>query len=132
MTEQAEQTTGTGIDDAAVAELRGQFRGELLREGDPGYDKARSVWNGMIDRRPALIARCTGTADVVAAVNFGRERGMLVSVRSGGHGVGGQAVAGGGPMIGLLGMRGLLVELEARSGRLLGGEACGGRSSQTA
>jgi FAD/FMN-containing dehydrogenase len=80
-------------------ELRGSFRGELLVPTDPGYDVARRIWNGAIDRRPACIARCTGVADVVAAVRYARERGLLVAVRSGGHGVGGHAICDGGLVI---------------------------------
>lgn len=129
MTEQVERTVS--VDDSAVAELRGRFRGELLRGGDPGYDAARSVWNGMIDHRPALIARCTGTADVVAAVNFGRERGMRISVRSGGHGVGGQSVADGGLMIDLSRMRAVLVDPEAQIARVQGGALFGDLDHET-
>ena len=77
-------TTGadTTINDAALEAFKTSLRGELLRPGDPGYDDARKVWNGMIDRRPALIARCAGVADVIAAVNFARTNELLVSVRA--------------------------------------------------
>ena len=68
----------------ALQGFRAAFRGPILRAGDAGYDDARLVWNGMIDRRPALIARCTGTADVAAAVNFARSQNLLVAVRGGG------------------------------------------------
>ena len=77
-------------------ELRGRFRGALLRPGEEGYDEARRVWNGAIDRRPALIARCAGADDVAEAVRFARERDLLVSVRGGGHAVAGHAVCDGG------------------------------------
>ena len=69
-----------------TGELRTRFRGALLRPDEEGYDEARRVWNGAIDRRPALIARCAGADDVVASVRFARERDLLVSVRGGGHG----------------------------------------------
>ena len=69
----------------AVAALYEVFRGELIGSGDPGYDAARRVWNGNIDRRPALVARCRGVADVRHAVRFAREQGLLASVRGGGH-----------------------------------------------
>ena len=69
------------LDEAAIEEFRGSLRGPLMTPGDPGYDEARAVRNGLIDRHPALIARCSGTADVVACVNFARERGLLLSVR---------------------------------------------------
>ncbi len=73
------------IDAGAASELEHGFRGELVRPEDPGYDEHRAVWNGSIDRHPALIARCAGVADVMAAVNFARDTGALVAVRSGGH-----------------------------------------------
>jgi len=85
------------IDTAAVDidELRTRFRGALLRPGEEGYDEARRIWNGAIDRRPALIARCAGADDVVAAVRFARERELAVSVRGGGHAVAGLTLGGG-------------------------------------
>src|SRR5262245_65409136 len=95
----------TGYDDFASV-----FRGELLLPESPGYDTARRIWNGAIDRRPACIARCTGVADVVAAVRFARERDLLVSVRSGGHGVGGHALCDGGLVIDLSPMKGIRVD----------------------
>ena len=87
------------VDDVAIQAFQESMRGELLRSGDHGYDAARTVWNAMIDRRPALIARCAGSADVIEAVKFAGEHGMLVSVKGGGHGVAGTAVADGGLMI---------------------------------
>ncbi|HET6534024.1 MAG TPA: FAD-binding protein, partial [Actinoplanes sp.] len=72
--------------------LRGRFRGALLRPGEEGYDEARQVWNGAVDRRPALIARCVGADDVQQAVRFARERGLPISVRGGGHSVTGYSV----------------------------------------
>ena len=121
MTQETKGATKPTIDEAAVGELRAQFRGPLLCPGDPGYDEARAVWNGMIDRKPQLIARCLGTADVVAAVNFGRDRGLEISVRGGGHGVGGLAVAEGGLMIDLSLMRAVLVDPVAQVARVQGG-----------
>jgi FAD/FMN-containing dehydrogenase len=82
-------------------ELRGRFRGALLRPGEEGYDEARRIWNGAIDRHPALIARCAGADDVATAVRFARERDLPVSVRGGGHAVAGHAVVDGGVMIDL-------------------------------
>jgi len=81
--------------------LRSTLRGELLEPGSPAYDAARVVWNGMIDRRPALIARCRNAADVVASVNHARSHGLAIAVRSGGHNVAGYAVCDGGLMIDL-------------------------------
>ncbi|HXW82171.1 MAG TPA: hypothetical protein VEJ84_21920, partial [Acidimicrobiales bacterium] len=73
------------FDGEPLATLRGVFRGQLVTPDDPVYESARSVWNGNVDRRPALVARCTGAADVQQAVRFGREHDVLVSVRGGGH-----------------------------------------------
>ncbi|MCD6033725.1 MAG: linked oxidase domain protein, partial [Thermomicrobiales bacterium] len=81
--------------------LRGQFRGALLQPDEEGYDEARRVWNGAIDRYPALIARCAGADDVATAVRFARELDLFVSVRGGGHAVAGHAVCDGGLMIDL-------------------------------
>src|SRR5687768_5481856 len=73
------------LDEAAVSGLRGGLRGDLLAPGDDGYDAARALYNGMIDKRPRLIARCVDIADVIAAVTFGRESGLDVAIRGGGH-----------------------------------------------
>src|SRR5438128_1278894 len=95
----------TVIEAAAVEAFKARLRGQLLRPGDDGYDEARKVWNGMIDKRPALIARCVGVADVISAVDFARTHRLLVSVRGGGHNVPGNAVCDGGLMIDLAPMR---------------------------
>ena len=79
----------------AVSEVDGTFSGQLLQPGDAGYDDARRVHNGMVDKRPALIARCRGAADVVDAVKLARRLGLEVSVRGGGHNVAGRAVVEG-------------------------------------
>jgi FAD/FMN-containing dehydrogenase len=112
------------ITDELVAALEG-FSGTLLLPGDPGYEHARGVYNAMIDRRPGLIARCRGVADVVAAVAFAREHGLEVSIRGGGHGVAGLAVTEGGVMIDLSGMRGIHVDPAARTARAEGGVTWG-------
>ncbi|HEY3208902.1 MAG TPA: FAD-binding oxidoreductase [Actinomycetota bacterium] len=109
------------IEPAATQALRSRFRGALLRPGDEGYDEARRVWNGAIDRRPALIARCAGPDDVVEAVRFARERDLLVSVRGGGHAVAGHAVCDGGVMIDLSLMKAVRVDPSAASARASGG-----------
>src|SRR5262245_38712438 len=96
-------------------ELGGSFGGELLVPTSPGYDSARRIWNGAIDRHPAGIARCTGVADVVAAVRLARERELLVAVRSGGHGVAGHAVCDGGLVIDLSPLKGIKVDPRART-----------------
>src|SRR5918993_5287270 len=97
------------VDDSAIQELRSGFRGQLLPPGDAGYDSARKIDNAMIDRRPALIARCAGVADVLSAVRFGRTHDLLVSVRAGGHNVAGNAVCDGGVMIDVSLMKGIRV-----------------------
>jgi FAD/FMN-containing dehydrogenase len=102
-------------------ELRGRVRGALLLPGDAGYDDARSVWNGMIDRRPAAIARCAGAADVVACVDFARSHDMLLSVKGGGHNISGLALADGSLALDLSPMRGVWVDAEARRARAQGG-----------
>jgi len=97
--------------------FRAQFRGELLSAADKGYDAARRVWNGMVDKRPALIARCTGTDDVIACVNFAREHELLISVRGGGHNYAGKAVCDGGLVIDLSLMKAISVDAGRRSVR---------------
>jgi len=99
-------------------ELARQLRGELVRAGDPGYDRARALWNGMIDRRPALIARCRDTRDVIAAVRFARENRLLLAVRGGGHNVAGLASCDGGLVIDLSAMKGVRVDPQARIARV--------------
>ncbi|MDP9243621.1 MAG: FAD-dependent oxidoreductase, partial [Chloroflexota bacterium] len=95
----------TEFDRTAIAELRPRLRGPLLAPGDPGYDDARSIWNAMIDRRPGAIARCLGVADILASVQFARERGLTLSIKGGGHNISGLAVCDGGLMIDLSLMR---------------------------
>ena len=101
------------LSESRIAALAGQLRGQLVRPGDVSYDTARAVWNGMIDRRPALIARCTGRADVVAAVNFARDSDLRVAVRGGGHNIAGTAVCADGLMIDLSPMRAVDVDPKA-------------------
>jgi FAD/FMN-containing dehydrogenase len=96
-------------------------QGELLTPGDDGYDEARKVWNGAIDRRPALIARCTGTADVAAALRLGRERGLPIAVRGGGHSIAGLSVNDDGLVIDLSPMRAIEVDPQAHTARAGGG-----------
>src|SRR5262245_2975827 len=105
----------------AVADLTSTFTGELLKPGDTGYDEARRVHNGLIDKRPALIARCRGTADVADAVKLARTLNLEVAVRGGGHNVAGRAVSDGGLMIDLSAMKGIHVDTRARIGRAQGG-----------
>jgi FAD/FMN-containing dehydrogenase len=116
------RTSGSSpLTDDAVTALRGGLRGEVIVSADAGYDAARQVWNGMIDRRPAVIARCADTADVVAAVAFGRERGMPVAVRGGGHSAAGHAVADGALVVDLSAMNGVTVDPDRRIAHAGGG-----------
>jgi FAD/FMN-containing dehydrogenase len=105
------------VTDDAVADLRSRMRGPVLIADDEGYASACQVWNGMIDRRPALIARCAGTADVITAVNFACEHDLLVSVRGGGHSVAGKAICDDGLMIDLSQMKGIRVDPATRTAR---------------
>jgi FAD/FMN-containing dehydrogenase len=111
--------------------LAESFRGELLLPSSPGYDAARRIWNGAIDRHPGCIARCTGVADVVAAVRFARERDLLVAVRSGGHGVAGHAVCDGGLVIDLSPLKGVRVDPQARTARVQAGVLWGELDRET-
>ena len=103
-----------GYSSAAVEAFEAGLRGRLLRPADAGYDEARTLYNGMIDHRPALIARCEGVADVRRAIAFGGETGLMISVRGGGHNVSGNALCDGGLMIDLSPMRGIRVDPAAR------------------
>src|SRR5262245_22901167 len=101
--------------------LRRGFSGQVLTAAQPGYDEARRVFNAMIDRRPAMIARCASTADVVAAVDVAREHGLVVAVRCGGHSVSGLSTCDDGMLIDLSGLAAVTVDPEARTARAGGG-----------
>jgi FAD/FMN-containing dehydrogenase len=105
------------IAEEQLALLEG-FAGTLLHPEDEGFDEARRVYNGLIDKQPALIARCRGEADIVAAVNFGRETGLEVSVRGGGHSIAGACATDGGLMIDLSALKGIYVDPHARTARV--------------
>jgi FAD/FMN-containing dehydrogenase len=107
------------------------FRGELITADHPAYDMARAVWNGAVDRRPRLIARCTGTADVAAAVRYAREYGLEIAVRGGGHDVAGTAVCDDGIVIDLAGMRSVSVDPAGRTARVQGGALWGDVDHET-
>lgn len=111
--------------------FRASFRGPVLRPGEAGYEDARQIWNAMIDRRPALIARCTGTADVVAAVRMAREHGLLSSVKGGGHNIAGLAVCEAGLMIDLSLMRGVWVDPAGKTARAQAGCTLGDVDRET-
>ncbi len=105
------------LTESAVQKLRETLRGETFRPGEPGYDAARTLPNAMIDRRPAIIARCTGAADVIECVRFARECEVLVAVRGGGHSIAGKSVCDGGLVIDLSAMKGIRVDPARRTVR---------------
>src|ERR687885_1724007 len=126
-------TTGTDtvLEEAAVEEFKAGLRGELLRPGDDGYEEARTVWNAMIDKRPALIARCAGAADVIHSINFARINKVLVAVRSGSHDVAGTAVCDRGLVIDLSPMKGIRVDPTRRTARAESGLTWGEFDQET-
>lgn len=109
--------TDTVLDEATVQGFKANLRGEQLCSGHDGYDAARTVYNAMIDKRPAMIVRCAGTADVINAVNFVHTHNLLVAVRGGGHSVAGKSVCDGGVLIDLSLMKGMRVDLARRTAR---------------
>ncbi len=113
------------IDPTVLDEFRAAQRGPVLGPSDAGYDEARKVWNGMIDKRPALIARCTGVADVTGALNFAHANLLNVAVRGGGHNVAGKSASDDGFLIDLSLMRGIRVDPVARTARAQGGVTWG-------
>ena len=123
--------TARPLGTTAFDELGARFRGELLLPTSPGYDTARRIWNGAIDRHPACIARCTGTADVAAAVRFARERDLEIAVRGGGHNVAGIAVCDDGIVIDLSAMRAVSVDPVERTALVQGGALWGDVDHET-
>jgi FAD/FMN-containing dehydrogenase len=117
--------TGEGVEvelaQNSLEDLRNNLRGDLLLPGDSGYDTARSIWNAMIDRRPAVIARCLGVGDVLTSVKFARERRLALSIKGGGHNIAGLAVCEGGMMLDMSLMRGVWVDRSTRTARAQAG-----------
>jgi FAD/FMN-containing dehydrogenase len=111
--------------EAAVKGLRANLRGELLQPSDEGYDAGRLIWNGMFDKKPAVIVRCSGTADVIHAVNFARENRLLTAVRCGGHNSSGSGSCDGGIVIDLSRMNAVRVDAGARRAWVQGGATWG-------
>ncbi len=103
------------MNQAAIEELKKQVRGEVLRPSDAGYGESRTIYNAMIDRRPAAIVFCLGTADAVAAVRFARERDLPLSIRGGGHNIAGNAVCDGGVMLHMGKLKGVRVDVNNRT-----------------
>jgi FAD/FMN-containing dehydrogenase len=108
-----------------LGDLRANIRGDLLTPAEPAYDEARKLWNGMIDKRPAAIVRCTGNADVINTVKFARSNDLAVSVRAGGHNVAGKALRDGALAIDLSSMKGLRVDPRAKTARAQAGVTWG-------
>jgi hypothetical protein len=126
MTTSQVEATGPSVNaDEMVADLRSSVRGEVIDRAHPAYDAARRVWNGLIDRHPAVIVRCTGTADVVEAIRVAREHRPPVSIRGGGHQIAGSGVCDDGLVIDLSAMKGVHVDSTARTARAQGGVTWG-------
>ncbi len=121
----------TTLDAASIEELSANVSGQLLRPGDAGYDDARAIHNGMIDRRPALIARCLSVSDISQAVKFAGQTGLEIAVRGGGHNVAGKAVCDHGMMIDLSLMKGIFVDPQRRTVRAQGGVTWGEVNRET-
>jgi FAD/FMN-containing dehydrogenase len=112
-----ESDTRTVVGEASLQELQDELRGELIRPSDAGYDEARAIWNGAIDKRPAAIARCAGVADVRRAVEFAHSQDLLVAVRGGKHSLPGFSTCDDGLVIDLSGMKGMRVDQATRTAR---------------
>lgn len=119
------------LDQKAVDDLRARLRGELVLPGGAGYDDGRSIWNAMIDRRPAAIVRTRGVADVVTGLRFARERGLPLSIKGGGHNIAGLAVTDGGLMLDMSLMRGVWVDPSSRKARAQAGALLGDVDRET-
>jgi len=114
-----------------IQSLRAGFLGELFEPKDAGYNEARRIWNASVNKRPGLIARCSGIADVIAAVNFGRENNLLTAIRGGGHNVGGRGLCDDGLVIDLSRMRSVLVDTATQRVRVQGGATLGDLDRET-
>ena len=117
--------TDTLLDHAAVTAFQARLRGALLSPDDPPYEQARKVWNGMINKYPALIARCTGVADVVEAVQFANAHDLPVAIRCGSHNAAGHATCDGGLVLDLPPMKGMRVDPCQAPGPCPGWSCCG-------
>lgn len=123
--------SSTTVDGAVMEAFIGGMRGQSMLEGDPGYDEARIIWNGLVDKKPAIIIRCSGAADVIDAVNFAREHDLLVAVRGGGHNVAGNSVCDGGVVIDMSAMNSVRVDPVARRAQVGGGALLGDVDRET-
>jgi FAD/FMN-containing dehydrogenase len=114
-----------------IANFKASFSGQILEPADAGYDEARQIWNASFSKRPKIIARCAGVADVIAAVNFGRASGLVTAIRGGGHNVGGRALCDDGLVIDLSRMRAVFVDAKTRRVRVQGGAMLGDLDRET-
>src|SRR5438132_10833657 len=110
---------------ATAAPTKPALRGEVIEPTDAGYEDARRIWNGSIDKRPALIARCTGVADVIAALDHARANDLLIAIRGGGHSIPGHSTCDGGIVIDLSQMKGIRVDPVSRTVRAQAGVTWG-------
>lgn len=122
---------GEAVSEDAVETLRTQTRGDLIARGDAGYDQARAIWNALVDKHPGAILGCSGTADVAIAVKWASDNGVVVSVRGGGHNVGGRAICDDGLVIDLSAMRSVHVDPGAQAVRAQGGATLGDVDAET-
>ena len=122
---------GLTLEEPALAEFEAGFRGQVVGRDDPAYDEHRKIWNGSIDRRPALIARCAGVADVISAVKFARQHGLPVAVRSGGHSFPGLSVADDAFVVDLAQLKGVRVDPVERTARVQAGVLLGELDRET-
>src|SRR5256714_7623370 len=122
---------GLPQEEAAVAELSAGLGGRIVGRDDPDYDESRKIWNGSIDRRPALIARCAGVADVISAVKWARTNGVPTTIRSGGHSFPGLSVADDAFVIDLSMLKGVRVDPQQRTARVQAGVLLGGLRKET-
>jgi hypothetical protein len=124
-------TNGSVVEESRIQRFRTTFREDIIRPGDDGYENARKIWNASVEKRPGILARCSGVADVVEAVNFARENELLAAVRGGGHNVGGRALCDGGLVIDLSRMKGIHVDSARRTARVQGGATLGDVDHET-
>jgi FAD/FMN-containing dehydrogenase len=125
------QRSGSAVDGTLIESFKADFRGQVILPGDDQYDAARRIWNASIDKRPGLIARCSGTADVIQAVKFARTNDLLVAVRGGGHNVGGRATCDDGIIIDLSLMKGVFVDAQKKTVRVQAGATLGDVDRET-
>jgi FAD/FMN-containing dehydrogenase len=119
------------MSDIDIKSFRSAFRGQVFEPADVGYNEARQIWNAIVSKRPRVIARCSGVADVIAAVNFGRSNNLLTAIRGGGHNVGGRALCDDGLVIDLSRMKSVFVDDAARRVRVQGGATLGDLDRET-